>query len=61
MIKGRGWGRSRKLLTLERLLTQEKVNYAVIKGQGGEGKTTMAAEPARWLVRTGRFERALVP
>jgi tetratricopeptide (TPR) repeat protein len=50
-------GRSRELLTLERLLGQ--VSYAVICGQGGEGKTTLAAELARWLVRTRRFDRAV--
>jgi tetratricopeptide (TPR) repeat protein len=50
-------GRSRELLTLERLLHMEK--YAVVLGQGGEGKTTLAAELARWLVRTGRFKRAV--
>jgi tetratricopeptide (TPR) repeat protein len=49
-------GRSRELLTLERLLGQ--VSYAVICGQGGEGKTTLAVELARWLVRTRRFDRA---
>lgn len=49
-------GRSRELLALERLLHTEP--WAVICGQGGEGKTTLAAELARWLVRTGRFGRA---
>jgi tetratricopeptide (TPR) repeat protein len=49
-------GRSRELLALERLLQAEP--YAVIRGQGGEGKTTLAAELARWLVRTARFGRA---
>jgi len=49
-------GRSRELLTLERLLAQ--VSYAVICGEGGEGKTTLAAELSRWLVRTRRFDRA---
>ena len=49
-------GRSRELLALERLLHTEP--WAVIRGQGGEGKTTLAAELARWLVRTNRFERA---
>jgi hypothetical protein len=48
-------GRSRDLLTLERLLHDQP--YAVIRGQGGMGKTTLAVELARWLVRTGRFER----
>jgi CHAT domain/TIR domain len=49
-------GRSRELLALERLLHQEP--YAAVLGQGGAGKTTLAAELARWLVRTGRFRRA---
>ncbi len=49
-------GRSRELLALERLLLTEP--YAVIRGVGGEGKTTLAVELARWLVRTNRFRRA---
>jgi hypothetical protein len=49
-------GRSRELLALERLLHDRP--YAVMRGQGGMGKTTVAAELARWLVRTGRFRRA---
>ncbi|MCB0294460.1 MAG: tetratricopeptide repeat protein, partial [Calditrichaeota bacterium] len=49
-------GRSRMLLRLERLLVQER--YAVIRGSGGMGKTALAAELARWLVRSGRFERS---
>lgn len=49
-------GRDRELLYLERLLQTEK--YAVIRGVGGMGKTTLASELARWLVRTGRFSRA---
>ncbi len=48
-------GRSRELLKLERLLAQKP--YAVLCGQGGEGKTTLAAELARWLIRTNRFQR----
>ena len=38
-------GRSRPLLALERLLARER--YAVIRGQGGEGKTALAVELAR--------------
>ncbi|MCG2750184.1 MAG: CHAT domain-containing protein [Desulfobulbaceae bacterium] len=49
-------GRSRRLLRLERLLAQE--NFAVIRGSGGMGKTALAIELARWLVRSGRFQRA---
>ncbi len=49
-------GRSRELLALERLLANER--YVVILGEGGEGKTILAAELARWLVATRRFARA---
>ena len=54
-------GRSRELLALERLLqtqTPAEQSYAVVRGQGGEGKTTLAVEVARWMVRTNRFRRA---
>jgi tetratricopeptide (TPR) repeat protein len=49
-------GRSRMLLHLERLLAQS--NYAVIRGSGGLGKSALAIELTRWLVRSGRFARA---
>jgi tetratricopeptide (TPR) repeat protein len=49
-------GRSRELLAAERLLAGER--YVVFQGDGGEGKTTLAAELARWLVFTRRFRRA---
>jgi tetratricopeptide (TPR) repeat protein len=49
-------GRSRALLALERLLVTQP--YAVLLGQGGAGKTELAAELARWLVRSGRCRRA---
>ena len=49
-------GRSRMLLHVERLLEQE--NYEVIRGSSGMGKTVLATELTRWLVRSGRFERA---
>ncbi len=49
-------GRSRDLLALERLLGLRK--YAVVRGQGGEGKTTLAAELGRWMVRSGQVRRA---
>lgn len=50
-------GRSRMLLELERLLELEK--YAVIRGSGGMGKTALATELVRWLVRSNRFERTV--
>ena len=48
-------GRSRELLALQRLLRQER--YAVVRGQGGEGKTALAAEFARWMVRSQQIHR----
>jgi tetratricopeptide (TPR) repeat protein len=51
-------GRSRDLLKLERMLANSEQRYAVVRGRGGEGKTTLAVELARWLVQTRRFERA---
>src|SRR6185295_7170902 len=45
-------GRSRDLLKAERILAQKQ--YLVVLGSGGEGKTTFAAEVARWLVATRR-------
>lgn len=48
-------GRSRELLALQRLLHSEK--YAVVRGQGGEGKTALAAEFARWMVRSHQLHR----
>lgn len=49
-------GRSRELLALQRLLRLER--YAVVRGQGGEGKTALAAEFARWMVRSQQVRRA---
>lgn len=52
-------GRSRELLALQRLLRSgEKEQYAVVRGQGGEGKTALAAEFARWMVRSHQLRRA---
>lgn len=51
-------GRSRELLALQRLLGPEGgARYAVVRGQGGEGKTALAAELARWLVRSQQLHR----
>ena len=52
-------GRSRELLALQRLLRQgSTARYAVVRGQGGEGKTALAAEFARWMVRSQQMHRA---
>ncbi|HEX9982341.1 MAG TPA: TIR domain-containing protein [Thermoanaerobaculia bacterium] len=53
-------GRSRDLLALQRLLRSNgKARYAVVRGQGGEGKTALAAEFARWMVRSHQIRRAV--
>ncbi len=49
-------GRSRHLLAMERLLHAQ--NYAVVRGTGGAGKTTLVVELGRWLVTSKRFGRA---
>lgn len=49
-------GRSRELLALQRLLREER--YAVVRGQGGEGKTALVAEFARWMVRSQQMNSA---
>ena len=63
-------GRSRELLEAERILcytASETASgtgplacqpYVVFQGDGGEGKTTLAAELARWLVLTRRFQHS---
>lgn len=48
-------GRDRELLRLERQLRLHP--WAVLRGQGGAGKTTLATEFARWMLRTRRFGR----
>jgi len=58
-------GRSRELPALERLLLPPTDTrpigpgrWALIRGQGGEGKTALACELGRWLVRSGQGQRA---
>ena len=46
-------GRMVERLKLERAL--ETRRRVLLLGVGGQGKTTLAAKTARWLVRTGRF------
>jgi tetratricopeptide (TPR) repeat protein len=49
-------GRSQELLVAERML--ERHASVVIRGEGGEGKTALAAELARWMVASGQIRRA---
>jgi tetratricopeptide (TPR) repeat protein len=51
-------GRSREMLALQRLLRSGGARFAVVRGQGGEGKTALAAELARWMVRSHQIRRA---
>jgi tetratricopeptide (TPR) repeat protein/CHAT domain-containing protein len=55
-------GRSRQLLAAERLLLGKIANgqrrFVVLRGEGGEGKTAIGCELARWLVASRRFDRA---
>ena len=48
-------GRERELLTVERLLQTHPALF--IKGAGGSGKTTLAAELAHWLLRIRRYRQ----
>ncbi len=54
-------GRSLELLAAERLLLgpvqDGQRRFVVLRGEGGEGKTAMACELARWLVASQRFQR----
>ncbi|HZF12892.1 MAG TPA: CHAT domain-containing protein, partial [Thermoanaerobaculia bacterium] len=48
-------GRARELLTVQRLLRNRRV--LTLLGEGGQGKTALAVECARWLLDLRRFER----
>ena len=52
------FGRRRELWYIERWLTGETRRIS-ITGFGGQGKTELALEAARWLLRTGPFRRAV--
>ncbi len=51
-------GRSRLLLAAERLMLEAGKKFVVLRGEGGEGKTTLATELTRWLVATRRADQA---
>ena len=50
------WGRRRELWDIERWFVGGTPRM-VVHGFGGEGKTYLAAEAGRWLMRTGLFQR----
>jgi len=50
-------GRARELSKLQRQLAERRV--VVLHGLAGQGKTATASEAARWLLRTGRFAKAV--
>jgi tetratricopeptide (TPR) repeat protein len=51
------FGRSRELWRIERAFAVEDCRRFSITGFGGQGKTALALEAGRWLVRTGLFQR----
>ncbi len=53
-------GRGQERATLERWLTSEEAEPPIwLYGYEGLGKTSLILHTARWLVRTGRFERVI--
>lgn len=53
-------GRGQERATLERWLTSEEAEPPIwLYGYEGLGKTSLILHMARWLVRTGRFERVV--
>ena len=50
------WGRSRELWAIERAFVRG-TRRVTISGFGGMGKTYLAEEAGRWLLRTGMFAR----
>nr|VFJ47784.1 MAG: Tetratricopeptide repeat-containing protein [Candidatus Kentron sp. DK] len=50
-------GRARALRDLQRHLARRQV--VVLHGLAGQGKTALASEAARWLLRTGHFRKAV--
>ncbi|WPD20951.1 MAG: CHAT domain-containing protein [Candidatus Electrothrix scaldis] len=51
------FGRSRELWRIERAFGVEDCRRFSITGFGGQGKTALALEAGRWLLRTGLFQR----
>jgi len=57
--EGGFFGRRRELWHIERWFA-DKTRRITITGFGGQGKTALAEEAGRWLVRTGMFHTAVV-
>ncbi len=53
------FGRRRELWDIACWFAAPETRRISITGFGGQGKTELALEAARWLVRTGRFQRAV--
>jgi CHAT domain-containing protein len=53
------FGRRRELWNIEKWFS-DKTRRITITGFGGQGKTALAEEAGRWLVRTGMFKKALI-
>ncbi|MCP4698174.1 MAG: tetratricopeptide repeat protein, partial [Gammaproteobacteria bacterium] len=54
------YGRSRELKRIERAFKVEGIRCLSITGFGGQGKTYLAIEAGRWLLRAGMFQRACI-
>lgn len=57
-LQGEFFGRSGELWNIEQWFSKKIIRRVTILGFGGQGKTALAVEAARWLCRTGIFERA---
>lgn len=53
------FGRTRELWRIERAFGVQGTQRLSLTGFGGQGKTALALEAARWLLRAGLFQRAL--
>ena len=53
------FGRRRELWDIARWFATAETRRISLTGFGGQGKTELALEAGRWLVRAGRFERAV--
>jgi tetratricopeptide (TPR) repeat protein len=54
------FGRRRELWDIACWFAAEETRRISITGFGGQGKTELAMEAGRWLVRTGMFQRAVL-